>query len=186
MVNTEFEVRRPILVGDTANVYLLRTLTILRNESMNPVVTMEFAAREAGIFCGIAEARALLGRVLPETGSEVWVLDEGEDVAAGEVALRVKAPYGSIGLYETAISGILASGTGWATAAHACVDAAGAGPRLSRSGRATSTRTWRQIWTMQPQSAAAFHAPQFTEQSSPASLPWARCLTTCRSSWATP
>ena len=125
MVNSEFEIRRPVLVGDTADVYLQRTLTILRNESINPVVTMEFASEKSGLLCGIKETKMLLSKILPETGSEVWALEEGEAIEANEVALRIKAPYGSIGLYETALSGMLASSTGWATAAHECVEAAG-------------------------------------------------------------
>jgi nicotinate phosphoribosyltransferase len=124
MVNSQFEVRRSTLVGDTADVYLQRALTILRNEGINPVVTMEFAPEREGLFCGITEVRTLLERILPETGTEVWALQEGEHVDALEVALRVKAPYGSVGLYETAICGTLASGTAWATAARECVDGA--------------------------------------------------------------
>ena len=135
MVTTEFEIRRPVLVGDTADVYLQRTLTILRNEGINPVVTMEFAPERAGVFCGLAEVRGLLARILPETGSEVWALQEGEMVSAKEVALRVKAPYGSIGLYETAIGGVLSSSTGWATAAHECVEAANGTPVVSLGAR---------------------------------------------------
>jgi nicotinate phosphoribosyltransferase len=135
MVNSEFEIRRQVLVGDTADVYLQRTLTILRNEGVNPVVTMEFAPERSGVFCGLAEVRVLLARVLPETGSEVWALEEGETVGAKEVVLRVKAPYGSLGLYETAISGILASCTGWATAARECVDAANGTPVLAMGAR---------------------------------------------------
>ena len=119
MVNPEFDIRRPILVGDTADVYLQRTLHILRSEGINPVVTMEFAPARDGLFCGIAEIRALLTRILPETGSEVWALEEGASVESKEVALRVKAPYGALGLYETAIAGTLSSSTGWATAAKA-------------------------------------------------------------------
>ena len=61
---------------------------------------------------------------MPDSGTEVWSLDEGEAVDANEVAFTIKAPYGSIGLYETAIRGMLASYTGWATAAKECVDAA--------------------------------------------------------------
>ena len=125
MVNSEFEIRRPVLVGDTADVYLQRTLTILRNEGVNPVVTVEFSPGRTGVFCGITEVRGLLARVLPETGTEVWALEEGETVEAKEVALRVKAPYGALGLYETAICGGLASSTGWASAARECVEAAG-------------------------------------------------------------
>ena len=135
MVNSQFEIRRPVLVGDTADVYLQRTLTILRNESINPVVTMEFSPARSGVFCGIAEVRALLARVLPETGSEVWALEEGEAVEANEVALRVKAPYGSLGLYETAITGTLASSTGWATAARECVEAAKGIPVVALGAR---------------------------------------------------
>ena len=135
MVNSEFEIRRPVLVGDTADVYLQRTLTILRNEGLNPIVTMEFAPERSGVFCGLAEARVLLARVLPETGSEVWALEEGEVLEAREVALRVKAPYGSMGLYETAICGMLASCTGWATAARECVDAANGTPVVALGAR---------------------------------------------------
>ncbi|MBA7659831.1 Nicotinate phosphoribosyltransferase pncB2 [subsurface metagenome] len=42
-----------------------------------------------------------------------------------EVVLRITAPYQSYGLYETAIDGILAQCSGWATAARQCVEAAG-------------------------------------------------------------
>jgi nicotinate phosphoribosyltransferase len=135
MVNPEFDIRRPILVGDTADVYLQRTLHILRSEGINPVVTMEFAPARDGLFCGIAEVRALLTRILPETGSEVWALEEGASVEAKEVALRVKAPYGALGLYETAIAGTLSSSTGWATAARACVDAANGTPVFAVGAR---------------------------------------------------
>ena len=135
MVNPEFEIRRPVLVGDTADVYLQRTLTILRNEGINPVVTIEFAPERGGVFCGLAEVRTLLTRILPETGSEAWALEEGETVDAKEVALRVRAPYGSLGLYETAIGGILASSTGWATAASECVEAANGTPVVALGAR---------------------------------------------------
>ncbi len=135
MVSSEFEVRRPVLVGDTADVYHQRTITILRNESMNPAVTMEFAPEKGGVLCGINEARALLYRILPESASEVWALGEGVKMDPNEVVLRVKAPYGSIGLYETAISGTLASSSGWATAARQCVDVAGETPVLAIGAR---------------------------------------------------
>ena len=135
MVNADFEIRRSLLVGETADVYLQRTLTILRNEGVNPVVALEFSPRRAGVFCGIAEVRSLLSRVLPESGSEVWALNEGELIEAGEVALRIKAPYSSVGLYETAISGILAQCTGFASAARECVDAAKGTPVLALGAR---------------------------------------------------
>ena len=133
MVNPEFDIRPTILVGDTADVSSQRTLTILRNEGINPTVTMEFSAQRPGVFCGIKEVRALLGKVLPETGSEVWALDEGATLDAKETALRISAPYGSLGLYETTICGILASSSGWAAAAR---DSAARGPALEPGGLA--------------------------------------------------
>lgn len=135
MVNAPFDIRPSILVGDTADVYLQRTQTILRNESINPTVTMEFFPRSSGVFCGIMEVRALLTKVLPETGSEVWTLEEGEMVDAGEVALRIKAPYSAFGLYETTICGVLASSTGWATAARQCASAADDLPVVAAAAR---------------------------------------------------
>ena len=135
MVSPEFDIRPSTLVGDAADVYLQRTLTILRNEGINPTVTMEFYPQRSGLFCGIKEVRALLVKVLPETGSEVWILEEGEPVEEREVALRVKAPYGSFGIYETNICGILASCTGWATAARECVEAAQGIPVVALGAR---------------------------------------------------
>ena len=87
MVTPEFDIKRSVLVGDTADVYLQRTLTILRNEGVNPVVSMEFNSIEEGIFCGISEVKDLLNQVLPNVGSEVWSLEESSRVNAGEVAL---------------------------------------------------------------------------------------------------
>ena len=124
MVNSEFEIKRSVLVGDTTDVYLQRTLTILRNENINPTVSIELAPKNNGVFCGREEVLTLLKEILPDSGAEVWSLDEGESVGANEVAFTIKAPYGAVGLYETAIRGMLASYTGWATAAKECVDAA--------------------------------------------------------------
>lgn len=135
MANPEFEIRRSTLVGESADVYFQRTLTILRNEGVNPVVTMEFAPRRSGVFCGIAEVCALLTKILPETGSEVWALKEGDLVDSHEVVLRIRAPYGSMGLYETAICGTLASCTAWATAARECVEAANGAPVVALGAR---------------------------------------------------
>ena len=135
MVTPEFDVRPSILVGDTADVYLQRTLTILRNEGSNPTVTMEFFPQRGGVFCGIREVRALLAKVLPESGTEVWALEEGGAMERNEVALRIKAPYGSFGLYETTICGIMASCSGWAKAARECVEAAQGIPVVAQAAR---------------------------------------------------
>jgi len=119
----KFEPSEAVLSGETADIYFLRTIDILRHEVLNPVATMEVFASRAGILCGMEEVKALLARVLPEANREVWALDEGETIEKKEVVLRITAPYQSYGLYETAICGILAHCSGWATAARECVEA---------------------------------------------------------------
>jgi nicotinate phosphoribosyltransferase len=131
----DFEIGRSVLTGYTADNELHRALTILRNEGVNPEVVVEFTAERDGVFCGITEVKTLLDRVLPETGREVWALDEGVTVAGGEVALRIRAPYASFGLFETAILGTLASCTGWATAASECVDSGDGIPVIAYGAR---------------------------------------------------
>ena len=54
----------------------------------------------------------------------MWALDEGDPLKAKETVLRISAPYSSVGMYQTAICGILAPSSAWATAARECVDAA--------------------------------------------------------------
>jgi len=98
-------------------------------------VAVEFFPQRSGIVCGMREVRALLSKVLPESGTEVWALDEGEEVEGAEVALRIKAPYASFGLYETTICGILSSCSGWATAARECVRAADGIPLVAIGAR---------------------------------------------------
>jgi nicotinate phosphoribosyltransferase len=96
---------------------------------------MEIFPHREGILCGMEEVKALLERVLPKEDSEVWALEEGDEMAEKEVVLRITAPYQSYGLYETAIDGILAHGSGWATAARRCVNAARGLPVLSFGAR---------------------------------------------------
>ena len=124
MKAAKFEPSEAILSGETADIYFAHTIEILRREGLNPVATMQVFTSRAGIFCGIEEVRALLEKVLPEGKREVWALAEGEAMEKKEVVLRITAPYQSYGLYETAILGMLAHQSGWATAARQCVDAA--------------------------------------------------------------
>ena len=135
MPEQDFELRLSVQVGETADVGLHRGLTILRSEGINPVVSVEFSPTRSGVLCGIREVKALLQKVLPEGIREAWALEEGSQIAAGEVALRITAPYSSFGLYETAISGTLAHCTGWATASKNCVSAAGGIPVISVGAR---------------------------------------------------
>ena len=127
----KFEPSEDVLSGETADIYLARTIDILRREKLNPVATMEVFSSGAGILCGMEEVKALLARVLPEDNCEVWALAEGEAMSKKEVVLRITAPYQSYGLYETAIVGILAHCSGWATAAKECVEAARGIPIIS-------------------------------------------------------
>ena len=128
MTTPEFNVPPSVLIGDRSDVQSQRTQTILRSENVSPEVALEFSPMRDGVLCGIGEVRALLEKVLPETGIEVWALNEGRVMKAGEVALRIRAAYSVIGLYEMTICGMLASSSGWATAARECVNAAGSIP----------------------------------------------------------
>ncbi|MDD4875729.1 MAG: nicotinate phosphoribosyltransferase [Dehalococcoidales bacterium] len=131
----EFKPSDAVLSGETADIYFLRTIDILRKEGLNPVATMEVFASKAGIVCGMEEVKALLSRILPEDNREVWALAEGDTMQKKEVVLRITAPYQSYGLYETAIDGILAHSSGWATAARECVTVAGRIPVISFGAR---------------------------------------------------
>ncbi|MGD9115771.1 MAG: nicotinate phosphoribosyltransferase [Dehalococcoidia bacterium] len=131
----KFEPSADVLSGETADIYFARTVEIMRQEKLNPVATMEFFASRAGVLCGMEEVMALLNKVLAKDKSEVWALAEGDAMAEREVVLRITAPYQSYGLYETAIDGILAHCSGWATAARQCVEAAGGIPVVSFGAR---------------------------------------------------
>ena len=51
---------------------------------------MEFTPEKSGVLAGINDIKTLLNRNLPETGREVWALDEGSSFDAHEVVLRVR------------------------------------------------------------------------------------------------
>jgi len=131
----KFEPSEAVLSGETADIYFARTIEILRQEKLNPIATLEVFSSRAGIICSMEEVKALLAKVLPEDNREVWALAEGEAIDMKEVVLRITAPYQSYGLYETAIDGILAHGSGWATAARECVEAAQGIPLVSFGAR---------------------------------------------------
>jgi nicotinate phosphoribosyltransferase len=131
----KFQPSQAVIAGDTADIYFPRTIEILEKEGLNPAAVMEVFTSKEGVLCGIEEAKALLREVLSENNREVWALKEGDSISPKEVVLRIKAPYRSYGLYETAILGMLAHGTGWATAARECVKAAGNIPIVSFGAR---------------------------------------------------
>ncbi len=118
--------------GPAADVYLERAAKTLAGEGLDPVVQAEFFPDREGVLCGVDEAADLLSCVL-RPGDEAWGLKDGERMERREVILRVKAPYSHFGLYETALLGMMASCSGWATKAREVVDAA-AGTRVISFG----------------------------------------------------
>jgi nicotinate phosphoribosyltransferase len=135
IIKPKFGPAPEVVAGDTADIYFTRGVDILQKEGLNPMATMEIFPRYDGLLCGMEEVKALLAEVLPEGRREVWALAEGETMTAKEVVLRITAPYRSYGVYETAIIGILAHGSGWATAARECVKAAAGIPVIGFGAR---------------------------------------------------
>lgn len=133
--------RRPaedILSGDSADVYFARADEILSSENLDPLVAMEVFARRDAVLCGIDEAKVLLAHALgeaPPAETSVEALSDGDPCSPKEVVLRIRARYRAFGLYETALLGMLAQSTGWATAARECVDAAAPEPVISFGAR---------------------------------------------------
>ena len=127
-----------ILTGESADVYFARAERILEAEGLDPIVTMEVFARQDGILCGIDEAKNLIGHVLAECDpaeTKIEALDDGDEFSGKEVVLRIRARYRRFGLYETAILGMLAQSTGWASAAREVVEAAHPHPVVSFGAR---------------------------------------------------
>jgi len=107
--------------GSTTDIYFIRTLEILKHLDLSDtVVTGEIFGRRDGVFAGLEE----VVNILRGTGIELWSLPEGTSFKAKEVVMRIKGPYANFGAYETVILGMLASSSGWATAAKEAKDAA--------------------------------------------------------------
>jgi nicotinate phosphoribosyltransferase len=127
-----------ILFGDSADVYFKRAESILEREGLDPLVVMEVFTREQAVLCGIDEAKNLLGHALAAADpveTSVEALDDGDLIDPREIVLRIRARYRQFGLYETALLGMLAQSTGWATAARECVEAAKPDPVISFGAR---------------------------------------------------
>ena len=126
-----------ILQGHTTDVYFIKTQQVLRRvgRADTPVVA-EIFPRGEGLLAGVEEALRLLENRPPGLGPvEVWAMDEGEWFGPKEVVMRIHGPYSAFGVYETAILGILAHSSGWATAARRIVQAAGNRPVSSFGAR---------------------------------------------------
>jgi nicotinate phosphoribosyltransferase len=99
---------------------------------------MEVFGRRAGVLCGMDEVKNLLAHVFERADpaeATVEALDDGDSIEAKEIVLRITGRYRAFGLYETALLGMLAQSTGWATAARECVEAAAPLPVISFGAR---------------------------------------------------
>ena len=123
-----------VLSGDTAVIYFHRALRVLEKEGHNPRVTMEIFTRKEALLCGIEEVHAILKTCLTRD-DELLMRREGQRFKPGLPIIRITAPYQRICLYETAILGILASETGWASAARDCCAVAGETPVVAFGAR---------------------------------------------------
>ncbi len=111
-----------IEAGWTSDIYFIRARELLASMDLAQTeVTAEIFASRSGLFAGLEEALHLLRR----SGVDIWSIPEGERMQEQEVVMRLRGPYGKFGIYETPLLGILASASGWATAAGACREAAG-------------------------------------------------------------
>ena len=127
-----FSATTKILSGKTTDIYFVKTRDILDAcGRLDAPVVAEIFAKRGGVFAGIPEVVSLL----EDTGVEILSLREGDIFAPDEVVTRISGPYSAFGMYETVILGMLASSTGWATAARECVEAAGGKPVLSFGAR---------------------------------------------------
>ncbi|MEO8272477.1 MAG: nicotinate phosphoribosyltransferase [Chloroflexota bacterium] len=127
-----------ILSGESADVYFARAEQVLEREGLDPIVTMEVFTRERAILCGVDEVKNLLAHALAKADAAettVEALDDGDAIEPKEIVLRITARYRAFGLYETAMLGMLAQSTGWATAARECVTAAAPQPVISFGAR---------------------------------------------------
>lgn len=135
-----FQPAADVLSGETADIYFERTRAILAAERLDPVAMMEVFPRGEGILCGAEEALSYLREIFGGERAHdpepiVESLHDGDAFSPKEVVMRITARYSAYGLYETAILGILASCSGWATAARRIVDAAAPIPVIGFGAR---------------------------------------------------
>ena len=122
---SNIDLPRYVQVGDVTDVALLHTKTVMRDVGLNPDVVVDFKVHRPATICGVAHISKLLEEVLPEKGASVWSAKDGERVEADELVMRIEAPYATFVSYQSTICGLLASMSGWASAAHDCVEASG-------------------------------------------------------------
>ncbi|MCF8010648.1 MAG: nicotinate phosphoribosyltransferase [Clostridiales bacterium] len=111
-----------ITSGWTTDIYFIKSREILRNENLAQAeVAAEIFPGRAGVMAGTQEVKNLLG----DLPVDVRALEEGEHFDSKEVVMQISGSYDYFSIYETAFLGILASSSGWATAANQCKNSAG-------------------------------------------------------------
>ncbi len=118
--------------GLTTDIYFLKTREMLREAELeNRKVVAEVFPSQAGYLAGMKELCSLLS----DKSVRLWGLREGQAFDKKEVILRIEGCYDDFGIFETAMLGILASSSAWATAARECCLAAGDRDLLSFGSR---------------------------------------------------
>lgn len=121
-----------ILAGHTTDIYFVKTLELLRASGRAGVpVVAEVFCRQGGVFAGMPD----LLHLLEGAPIRIEALPEGSAFEGRDVLVRLEGPYEVFGVYETVLLGMLASSTGWATAASRCVAAAAGKPVLCFGAR---------------------------------------------------
>ncbi len=111
-----------IMTGMTTDIYFIKTMEILRHMNISQKeVVAEIFPRKHGVMCGTEEVI----NILKNKNVEVYAVPEGETFEPKDTVVRIKGPYEEFGIYETALLGVLAHSSAWATAARACREAAG-------------------------------------------------------------
>lgn len=126
-----------IIAGKITDVYFERTLKILREKGINPVVKAEFIAKNLpddwqwAIFAGLEEAMYLM-KNLPV---KVRALREGTVFYPYEPVMEVEGRYQDFCVYETAMLGLICQASGVATKAARFKKLAGERPVISFGAR---------------------------------------------------
>lgn len=116
----------------TTDIYFVRTMEILSHMGIaDTEVVGEVFGRRGGVVAGVEEVKNLLqGKQV-----EVWSLPDGAEFEGKEIIMRIKGPYDQFGYLETVFLGMLASSSGWATAAREAKRAAGDKPVICFGAR---------------------------------------------------
>lgn len=128
---------KDIIDGKITDVYFARSLKILKEKKVNPVVKAEFIAKSLpddwhwALFSGLEEAMHLM-KHLPV---KVRAMKEGTVFYAYEPVMEIEGRYQDFCVYETAILGLICQASGIATKAARFKKLAGERPVISFGAR---------------------------------------------------